>query len=451
MEYLLIMSLSGSTMMGIYFLLKYLLKEKVSSRLYYLIIKEAILFFLIPLRFLKGWYRKIIWAVIQKRQMNGVRIPVAWTKYIVHTGKETFINSFAAIQTVVVAVWLLMVCAMMVRMFLKYYRIRRLILKHENTEITEKQRSSLAEIKRQYGVRRPVILCQGQDGDRTMTFGVCRPVIICDREIDSWEAEIHVRHEMVHIKRLDAMWKILTGLVVILHWWNPIAWMMRREFERVCEYSCDEIVMQGKTREEVKVYLHLLINEACAASETKAASIGWQNGFAKNMDNMKERMENVMKKRRWNRYAAGMLVAVLAFGNSMTVFAYRDTIHQEVSENTRQDDVTKTLQSDIISFTPDGAGEKEFKEFEESKEPEIIYEKQFIDPEGNIYSYSDENTIKTYRSCSHDFVSGTLREHTKDSNGGCEVREYRAQRCGICGYIIRGEEINVITYKVCPH
>ena len=118
---------------------------------------------------------------------------------------------------------------------------------------------------------------------------------------------------------------------MILHWWNPIAWLLWRDFERVCEFSCDEIVMQGKTREEVKEYLRLLIDEACAASETKTASIGWQNGFANDVDMMKERMSNLMKKKKWNRYAAGVLVAVLAFANSMTVFAYRDTLYQEVS------------------------------------------------------------------------------------------------------------------------
>ncbi|MDE7199925.1 MAG: M56 family metallopeptidase [Lachnospiraceae bacterium] len=288
MEYLLVMSLSGSTMMGIYFLLKYLLKDKASSRLYYLIIKGAVLFFLIPLYFLKGWYRKIIWVAILKGQMKGVHIPVTWTQYAVHTGEKTYVNFFTAIQAIVVAIWLSIVCTMMVKMLLKYYRIRRLILKYESTEMTEKQQSFLAEIKKQYGVRRPVILCQRQGGDRTMTFGVCRPVIICDREIDSWEAEIHIRHEMVHIKQLDALWKMLTGLVVILHWWNPIAWVMRREFDQTCEYSCDEIVMQGKTREEVKVYLRLLIDEACAVSETKAASIDWQNNFANSMDNIKK-------------------------------------------------------------------------------------------------------------------------------------------------------------------
>lgn len=451
MEYLLVMSFSGSTMMGIYLLLKYLLKDKVSTRLYYMIIKEAILFSLIPLPFLKEWYRNVMRIVLPIEPMKGVQIPITWTKYVVHAGDKTFFNSYATIQMAVVAVWLLIACTLMMRMFLKYFRIRRLILKYENTEMTGKQRLFLEEIKKQYGVRCSVILCQGQDGDHTMTFGVFRPVIICDKEIGSWEAEIHVRHEMVHIKRLDALWKMLTRLVAILHWWNPIAWKMRREFERVCEYSCDEIVMQGRTREEVKEYLRLLIDEACVASETEVTSMGWQNGFADDMENMKERIRNLMRTKKWNRYAAGILAAVLAFANSMTVFAYRDTLHQEVSENTMQEEVTESLQSDIISFTPDVEDEEELTELEFLDKIEIIYDKQFVDMEGNIYPYSDDDTMTTYRSCSHDFESGTSTEHKSYSNGGCEVREYHSQRCKKCGYLVRGEKIRTIIYDVCPH
>ncbi len=343
MEYLLVMTFSGSTMMGIYLLLKYLLKDKVSSRLYYLIIKEAVLFFLVPLPLLKDWYKKVIQAFIPEGQMKSVQISVAWTNYVIHVGEKMYVNIYAVVQTIAAVVWLVTACILMVKLFLKYVRIRRLIVKYEGTEMTEKHRSFLVKLKKQYGVRRSVILCQGRDGYHTMTFGVCNPVIICDKEIESLEAEMHVRHEMVHIKRLDALWKMLVLFVVILHWWNPIARMLRRDFERNCEYSCDEIVMYGKTREEVKAYLHLLIDEACAESETETASMGWQNSFADDAENMKERMRNLMKKKKWNRYVAGMLVAVLAFGNSMTVFAYRDTFHQEVSENTSQEEVTEYL------------------------------------------------------------------------------------------------------------
>ncbi len=451
MENLLVMSLSGSTMMGIYFLLKYLLKDKISSRLYYLIIKEAVLFFLIPLCFLKDWYRKIILFAIPKRQMKSVHIPVTWTNCAVHTGGKTYYNSFAIIQTVVVAAWLLIVCTVMVRMLLKYYRMRRLILKYENTEMTEKQRSFLEEIKRQYGVRRSVMLCQGQAGDHTMTFGVFRPVIICNKETGSWEAGIHVRHEMVHIKRFDVLWKMLARLAVILHCWNPIAWLMLREFERACEYSCDEIVMQGRSREEVKEYLRLLIAEACVASETGITSMGWHNSFADDMENMKERIRNLTKTKKWNRYVTGMLAAGLAFANSMTVFAYRDTLHQEISENASPKEITASLMTTDFSFMPDGVDGEMLKDLNQWQEMEFLYEEQFIDSEGNIYPYSDADTVTTYRSRSHDFESGTINDHTKYTDGSCKVVVCPAQRCSICGNVIRSKEKSIITHTVCPH
>ena len=393
----------------------------------------------------------MIWPAIPKGQTKDVQILVKRTKYVVHVGEKTYVNSYGVIQTAVLAVWLFIVCILMVRLLLKYFWIRRLILKYEVTEMTEKQRSFLAKLKKQYGVRRSIILCQRRNGDHTMTFGVFRPVIICDKEKGSWEAEMHVRHEMVHIKRLDVLWKMLVRLVLILHWWNPVAWMLRREFERICEYSCDEIVMQGRTSEEVKEYLGLLIDEACAVSDTEAASMGWQNGFANDAEHIKERRRNLSTKKTWNRYVAWMLAAVLAFANSMTVFAYSDTLHQEVSENTLQYELTKTLQADVVSFTPDGAEGEELMELKEWKETEVLYEKQFIDSEGNIYPYLDEETVTTYESCSNDFVSGTSIEHTKKSDGSCEIEQYHAQRCSKCGYVVRGERIAVYTYEVCPH
>lgn len=114
-----------------------------------------------------------------------------------------------------------------------------------------------------------------------------------------------------------------------------------------------------------------------------------------------------------------MLVAALAFGNSMTVFAYRDTFHQEVSEDTSQDEMVEALRVDHFTFTPDG---QELKEIEPLKEIEMIYDRQFVDAEGNSYPYSDEETAAADRSCSHDFVYGTAADHTKMSDGSCEAR-----------------------------
>lgn len=447
MEYLLVMSLSGSTMMGIYFLVKLLLKNGVSARLYYLVAKVAVLFYLVPLPFVKGWYREIMRAVLYKGQTESVQIPIRWTNSIIHAGEKMYVNDYAAVQISVIGVWLLVACILMLKWWLRYVRVKRRILLYAGILMTEKQQSFLQEMKEQCGVRRHVVLYQGQNEDQTITFGIFNPVIICNREVGGHEAELLVRHEMVHIRRLDVLWKLLMRLALLLHWWNPVTWMLQRELERACEYSCDEIAMQGETTDEVKRYLRLLIEEASAAPE-RGALAGWQNGFADGVKDVRERMENLMRKKKWNHCVTVILVAALTLANSMTVFAYRDTLHQYVSDNATKENAVQSFESDTFSFMPEGT---ESDVYDHPQGTEIAYEKQFTDTEGHVYSYGDEEPGKAARSCSHELVSGTISEHTKNSDGGCVVRQYHGQRCVKCGGIFRGDRIGVHMYDVCPH
>lgn len=447
MEYLLVMSLSGSTMMGMYLLLKCLLGDRVSARLYYLIIRAAVLFYLTPLPFLKGWYRKVVRVFVSERQIESMQIPVGWTNDVMYVGSKVYVNNYAAVQMIVAGVWLLIVGILMARWIFMYVRIRRQIDQYTGTMMTEEQKSYVEDLKKQYGVRRPVILYQGRDEEQTITFGICRPVIICNREIGSREAELLIRHEMVHIRRMDVLWKLLVLLVVMLHWWNPITRKLRRELERVCEYSCDEIVMQAKPREEVKEYLRLLISEASETMKTETDFMGWQNGFADDVESIKERMANLLKQKKWNRYAAGILAAALIFCNSITVFAYRDTFYQGLEENAQQEKMEQSLRGDTVYFTSDGA----VNDFSALQDIEILYEKQFTDTEGNTYPYSYRELVMDYRGCSHEFEYGTVATHTEKPDGGCEVKEYHAVRCSKCGHVDKTEEIGVHIYDACQH
>lgn len=452
MEYLLVMALSGSTMMGFYFLLKCLLNDKVSSRLYYLIARMSVLFFLIPLPFLKEWYTAILQVSLPNARWDGVQMPLGFANYSVHAEKGTYANFYTFIQITVGIIWLLVACILMARLLRKYVRVVRNVVRYLRTGMTQEQSAFVADMKRQYGIKRRVYLFKDREGDNTTaTFGVFCPVIVSNTEIGSQETEMMIRHEMVHIKRLDGLWKILVQFAVILHWWNPVVWKLQSILERDCELSCDEVTMQGKTREEVKEYLILLISESETPSDTERDTMERRSGFSGEAASLYERMENLLNKKKWNRYVAGILVAVLTLANTITVFAYRDTFQQEVPGNISQEDLAKTIQSDQFLFSPDGADINLVEDFNQTEKIEFLFEKQFTDEEGNVYPYSDENTAAVYRSCKHNFVSGTSAEHNKFSGGGCETREYRAQMCSKCYYVIRGEEIQVITYKVCPH
>jgi len=452
MEYLLVMSLSGSTMTGIYLLLRYLLKDKICARLYDLLARAAILYYLVPLPYLKKYYAAAIRLFLPGSSLGISRVPLTWRNHIVHAEGKMHVNIFAVMQTTAAIVWLTGICLLMARQAAEYVILVRIAARYADRAMTPEQKAFIGGLKKQYGIRRRVFLYEAAAGEHTITFGFIHPVIVCSREVTSREAELLVRHELVHIRRMDAFWKMLIQLAAMLHWCNPMVWILRRDFEQVCECSCDEIVMQEKSMEEVKAYLRLMVEEA-REKKTEKVSLRWKSGFGDNAQKIKERMENLMRRKKWNRAAAVMLVAALTFANSMTVFAYRDTLEREATEEVSSGDIGLAMESDKFLFVPEEMDEEVVQEFKELELParvnEILYNRQFVDESGNIYPIMENEVAEPH--CNHTFVSGTGYDHIKQSGGGCIMLEFEAQRCSKCGYVIQGATISRTTYMKCPH
>lgn len=444
MEYILVMTLSGSTMTIIYLLAKYLLRDRISARLHYLIAKAAVLYYLVPLPFLKSWYIKIIRAVMPRERAESVQVTLRWTNYVLHSEEKLYLNIYAKIQIALITVWLSVACLLLLHQVWEYFQTIRWFVRHADRNMTASHRTVLESLKGEYRIKRRVLLFQGQDGEPTMTFGIFRPIILCGRDVESREAELLIRHEMVHIKCWDILWKVLIQFVRFLHWWNPVRWLLFKDFERVSEWACDETVMHGRSEEEVNEYLLLLIEVARNSGKPKESKLRFRAGFGDNAKKLKERMDNLMSRKKWNKVVAGVLVTVLAFANSITVFAYRD-VHQEVMpDDASQDEIEFTLTSDVFTFEPEG---KSWEDIQTLGEPEILYDNQFIDEEGNIYPITDP----VQRGCSHTYEWGTETLHHSNSDGSCEVRKYHSQRCSKCGLVVRGEWMSTNTYNPCPH
>lgn len=453
MEYLLMMTLSGSTITVVCWILRRLLRDRIGAGFYYLLAKAAVLYYLIPLPFLKEWYGKAIRIILPERRMEPAKmeiaqVPLAWTKYIVDVDGRTYTNNYMQLQTAAVFIWLSVACLLMIDQIIKYVKNARRIAGYIDMKMTDSEEAFLSGIKERYGIRRRVLLYQGEPEKPSLTFGVFRPVILCGREIGSRESELVVRHEMVHIRRLDAFWKMLIQFVKFLHWCNPIMWLLLDEFDRVCEISCDEAAVQGLPEGDRKRYMRLLIEEAQEAKEAKGISLKWKAGFGPKMKRVKERMDNLMRKKKWNRFAAGTLVAALIFANSMTAFAYRDEFNEIVPEALSEEQIERTLNSDVVLFTHEEAVGEVFSAYDEQGIDEILYDRQFTDEEGNVYLIPD---AEPYGSCDHNYEPGVETRHNKNSDGSCDVTKYEAERCSKCGTIKRGAYISSTHYAVCPH
>ena len=242
--------------------------------------------------------------------------------------------------------------------------------------------------------------------------------------------------------------------VLFLHLWNPVAWILYFDFERVCEWSCDEEAVSGKTKGEAKEYVRLLIDESVKEKADGKSRLRLGVGFGNGAKKLKKRMDNIMMMKKWNRITTGIITVGLVLVNSLTAFAYPDVTYEEVETSTSQDDVDEAMEVDEWVFIPDEADSEQLADityYEIGDDSHILYEEQFIDDEGNVYPIYDENSTNVYASCTHSYITGTVVKHTKNSNGGCTVRSYSAKRCSKCGLVVTGDLLSTVQYDPCPH
>ncbi|HBF4443103.1 TPA: M56 family metallopeptidase [Clostridioides difficile] len=85
-------------------------------------------------------------------------------------------------------------------------------------------------------------------------------IIIPEKEYSNRELNFIFRHELVHYKRKDNLFKVMVSLVCTIYWFNPICYLLKKQFNELCELSCDEIVIDEYTSTEIEEYAYLILD-----------------------------------------------------------------------------------------------------------------------------------------------------------------------------------------------
>ena len=140
-----------------------------------------------------------------------------------------------------------------------------------------------------------------------LTFGVFSPkIVLPEREYDAELLLNILRHELMHYHRFDTLYKWVANVILSVHWFNPLSWFIRKELNRACELSCDEMLLRSMTRGEKQSYGNTLLSMA-ATSALPAGVVA--TTFATEKRNLKERLVQIME---YKKSGARMLAAVLA-------------------------------------------------------------------------------------------------------------------------------------------
>ena len=152
------------------------------------------------------------------------------------------------------------------------------------------------------------------DSARTpMMLGVINPKIVLPYREYNEELLLNIlRHELTHYRRFDTLYKWVSVAILSIHWFNPIAWIIRKELNRACEMSCDEMLLRSMDKNEKQSYGNSLLLMA-ASSALPSAVVA--TSFATEKRNLKERLVQIMNyKKSGTRILASVLAVSLLTG-----------------------------------------------------------------------------------------------------------------------------------------
>ena len=173
-------------------------------------------------------------------------------------------------------------------------------------------------------ISRPLAVRSSDLISSPLTYGILHPVILLPKKLDRNEQvplKYVLTHEYVHIRRFDAITKILFAAVLCIHWFNPLVWVMYVLANRDMELSCDAWVIRMMGEKNRSSYALMLIK----MEERRSGMSALYSHFGKNA--ISERIEAIMKFKKTSTIACA-LALVLVVG-ATTAFAASSGAWQE--------------------------------------------------------------------------------------------------------------------------
>lgn len=156
-------------------------------------------------------------------------------------------------------------------------------------------------------------------------FSWFRYIIMSEKDWQENRREI-VLHEMAHIRRCHSMDVAVCNIMIVFQWYNPAAWLLKRELQTVHEYEADEAVLSAGV--DATHYQMLLIRKAVGERLFSMA-----NNL--NHNSLKKRI-TMMKIKRTNPVQKAKIAFVLPLA-AMTVAAFASQKVENLSEKVEQE------------------------------------------------------------------------------------------------------------------
>lgn len=244
---MILMGISSSIM----YLLAQILYRKTHqkyARWYYSMLVTALLMLILPIQ-----------SVIQIPKMMKITIP---QNINIESAAEIFPSSVGiTVSQVVFAIWAAVVVIMLIRMVIKYFRTRSLLLSISSKTHDEIIIKAYTYVSSSIGVHRDIAVRISGYIHSPLLFGIFKPMIIIPENSFTYDELVMIMsHELMHYKHRDLLIKLIASVGVCVHWFNPVSYLLSKSLNNACELCCDESVLDMLDLDDKKEYGRLIIS-----------------------------------------------------------------------------------------------------------------------------------------------------------------------------------------------
>jgi tetratricopeptide (TPR) repeat protein/beta-lactamase regulating signal transducer with metallopeptidase domain len=146
-----------------------------------------------------------------------------------------------------------------------------------------------------------------------ITIGLLNPIVIIPEKLFTALSENELKsillHELAHIYHYDQVMGVIKRIVLAVHWWNPLVYIINREHEQAREEVSDNYVLREL---HPKVYIQCLADLAekvCLISNFPTAV-----GMTGKCSSLPTRVEHILSKKRSVAMCAKIYVKTITVG-----------------------------------------------------------------------------------------------------------------------------------------
>lgn len=229
--------------------------------------------------------------------------------------------------------WIAGCLVFLARYLYGFSKIRKMT-QHAHPIKNDRLHNRIENLRSRLALKKLVRLLESDRVSVPMTYGFFRPIIILPTSFKQWSGErlrLVLLHELAHIKRFDWVKQVLAQLAGVLHWFNPLFWMVYHRFRIDREQACDDFVLASGAKSS-DYATHLL--EIASALNGGRAPLSAAIAMAKKSQ-LEGRLLAILdsgKKRAGLRRPVTWLLVALMTAFSLSIAAFSPNARQEKNQ-----------------------------------------------------------------------------------------------------------------------